>query len=145
MCENRELRRILGPNREEVTGDGRKWQNTELQNLYSSPNIFRIIKSRGMRWVGYARDEKCIHSLVKNSEGKRQIGTLRHRLEDNIKMDLKEIGWRLGLDSVGSQQEPVIGPCEHDNEPSTTNQRMEVAEYEGDHSPTSVVHSVTVK
>lgn len=102
VFENRELRRILGLNREEVTGDRRKWQNVELHNLYSSPNIFRVIKARGMRWVGYAKDEKCIHSLVKNSEGKRPLGTLKHRLEHNLKMDLKEIGWRLGLDSVGS-------------------------------------------
>jgi hypothetical protein len=48
-----------------------------------------------MRWVGYARDEKCVQSLVRNSEGKRPLGAPRHRSEDNIKMDLKEIGWRL--------------------------------------------------
>jgi hypothetical protein len=90
VFENRQMRRILGPNREEVTGDRRKLQNEELHNLYSSPNILGIIKSRGMRWVAYARDEKCIQSLVRNSEGKRPLGTPGHKLEDNIKMASKK-------------------------------------------------------
>jgi hypothetical protein len=86
---------VFGPNTEVVTGDRRKLQNEELHSWYSSPNITRIIKSGRMRWVEYARDEKCIQSLVRNPEGKRLLGTPRHRLEDDIKMDLKEIGWRL--------------------------------------------------
>jgi hypothetical protein len=52
VFENRVLRRIFGPKRDEATGDCRKLHNEELQNLYSSPNIIRIIKSRRMRWTG---------------------------------------------------------------------------------------------
>ena len=54
VYENRLLRRIFGPRRDEVTGDWRKLHNEELNDLYSSPNIFRVIKSRRMRWDGHA-------------------------------------------------------------------------------------------
>jgi hypothetical protein len=53
LFENRVLRRIFGPKRDDVTGDWRKLHNEELHNLYSSPNIIRMIKSRRMRWAGY--------------------------------------------------------------------------------------------
>jgi hypothetical protein len=53
VFENRVLRRIFGPKRDEVTGDWRKPRNGELHNLYSSPNIIRMIKSRRMRWTGH--------------------------------------------------------------------------------------------
>jgi hypothetical protein len=53
MVENRVLRRIFGPKRDEVTGEWRKLYNEELRDLYSSPNIIRIIKSRSMRWAGH--------------------------------------------------------------------------------------------
>jgi hypothetical protein len=52
VFENRVLRRICGPKRDDVTGDWRKLHNEELHNLYSSPNIIRMIKSRRMRWQG---------------------------------------------------------------------------------------------
>jgi hypothetical protein len=52
VFENRVLRRIFGPRRDEVTADWRKLHNEELHNLYSSPNIIRMIKSRRMRWAG---------------------------------------------------------------------------------------------
>jgi hypothetical protein len=52
VLENRVLRRIFGPKRDEVTGDWRKLHNEELHNFYSSPNIIRMIKSRTMRWAG---------------------------------------------------------------------------------------------
>jgi hypothetical protein len=70
--------------------------NDELHSLYSSPNIVRVIKSRRMRWAGHvARMEKgkgVYRVLVGRLEGKRQLGRPRHRWEDNIKMDLREIG-----------------------------------------------------
>jgi hypothetical protein len=53
VFENRVLRRIFGPKRDEVTGDWRKLQNVELYNLYSSPNLIKMIKSRRMRWAGH--------------------------------------------------------------------------------------------
>jgi hypothetical protein len=60
VFENRVLRRIFGPKRDEVTGDWRKLHNEELQNLYSSPNRIRKMKSRRMRWAGHVvrMDEK---------------------------------------------------------------------------------------
>jgi hypothetical protein len=54
VFENRVLRRIFGPKRDEVTGEWRKFYNRELHNLYSSPDITRQIKSRRMRWAGHA-------------------------------------------------------------------------------------------
>jgi hypothetical protein len=63
MFENRVLRRIFGPKRDEVTGEWRKHHNEELCDLYSSPNIVRLIKSRRMRWVEHVartgRGEAC--------------------------------------------------------------------------------------
>jgi hypothetical protein len=53
VFENRVLRRIFGPKRDEVTGEWRKLHNEELRDLYSSPSIIRIIKSRRMRWASY--------------------------------------------------------------------------------------------
>ena len=53
MFENRVLRRIFGTKRDEVTGEWRKLHNEELNNLYSSPNIVRVVKSRRMRWAGH--------------------------------------------------------------------------------------------
>jgi hypothetical protein len=69
--------------------------NDELHSLYSSPNIVRVIKSRKMRWAGHvARMEGrgVYRLLVGRPEGKRPLGRPRHRWEDNIQMDLREIG-----------------------------------------------------
>jgi hypothetical protein len=91
------LRRIFGPRRDEVTGDWRKLHNEKLHNLYSSPNIIRMVKSRRMRWAGHvARMGKTWNAyriLVGKSEGKRPLGRTRCRWVDNIKMDLREMGW----------------------------------------------------
>ena len=63
MFENKVLRRIFGPNRDDVTGEWRKLHNEELNDLYCSPNIVRVIKSRRMRWAGHVarmgRGEAC--------------------------------------------------------------------------------------
>jgi hypothetical protein len=92
--ENRVLRRIFGPKRDEVTGEWIKLHE-ELNDLYCSPNIVQVIKLR-MRWAGYvARMEErrsVYRVLVGKSEGKRPLGTPTHRREDNIKMDLQELG-----------------------------------------------------
>jgi hypothetical protein len=96
LFENRVLKRIFGPKRDEVTGDWRKLHNEELHNLYSSPNIIRMIKSRRMRWAGnVARMGEMRNGyriLVKKPEGKRPLGRPICRWVDNIKMDLREIG-----------------------------------------------------
>jgi hypothetical protein len=80
-----------------VTGVWRKLHNEELHKLYSLPSIIGMIKSRRMRRAG---DVACMGAqrnayriLVGNPEGKRPIGRPRHRWVDNIKMDLREIGW----------------------------------------------------
>ena len=94
VFENRVLRRILGPKRDEVTGEWRKLHNEELNDLYCSPNTMRMIKSR-MRWaVHVARMERgeVYRVLVGKPERKRPLGRHRRRWEDNIKMDLQEVG-----------------------------------------------------
>jgi hypothetical protein len=90
------LRRIFWPESDEVIGGWRKLHNEELHNLYCSPSIIRIIKSRRMRWAGHiarmGEKRNAYNILVGNPEGKRPLGRSRPRCEDNIKMDLKEIG-----------------------------------------------------
>jgi hypothetical protein len=93
IFENRVLR-IFGPKREE-DGSWRKLHDDELHDLYSSPNIVRVIKSRRMRWAGYVarmgEGRDAYRVLVGRPEGKRPEGRPRRRWEDNIKMDLGEI------------------------------------------------------
>ena len=103
VFENRALRGIFGLKRDEVTGEWRKLNNEELNDLYCSPNNFRVIKSRRMRWTGHvARVEESrgvYRVLVGKPEEKRSFGISRRRWENDIKMDLQEVGWRVcGLD-----------------------------------------------
>jgi hypothetical protein len=96
VFENRVLRRIFGPKRDEVTGEWRKLHNEELHNLYSSPDIIRQVKSRRMRWAGnvarMGEDRKMYKVSVGEPEGKRPLGRPRRRWEDGIRIDLREIG-----------------------------------------------------
>jgi hypothetical protein len=96
VFENRVLRRIFGPKRDAVTGEWRKLHDEELHNLYSSPDIIRQIKSRGMRWAGHVarmgEERKVYKVLVGKAKGKRPLGRPRHRWEDGIRMGLREIG-----------------------------------------------------
>ena len=96
VFDNRVLRRIIGPRRNEVTGEWRKLHKEELNDLYCSPNIVRVIKSRRVRWAGHVTlmgERRGLYRiLVGKPERKRPLGRPRRRLEDNIKMDLKEVG-----------------------------------------------------
>jgi hypothetical protein len=107
VFENRVLRRVFGPKRDEVTGEWRKLHNEDLHELYYSPYIVRVIKSR-MRWKGpVARleEERGVYRfLVGKPEGKRPLGRPRRRWEDNIKMDLQEVGCG-GMDWIGLAQD----------------------------------------
>ena len=108
VFENMVLRRIFGPRREEVTREWRRLHKEELNDLYSSPNIVRVIKSRRMRWAGHVahmgEEMGAYRVLVGKPEGKRPLGRPRRRWVDNIRMDLQEVGcWY--LDWIGLAQD----------------------------------------
>ena len=103
LREERKLRvfenmvfRIFGPRRDEVTEEWSRLHNEEVNDLYSSPNIVPVIKSRRMRWAGHVarmgEERGAYRFLVGKPEGKRPLGRPRRRLVDNIRMDLQEVG-----------------------------------------------------
>jgi hypothetical protein len=95
VFENRVLRRIFGPRRDEVIGEWRKLHNQELHDLYSSPSIIRIMKLRRMRWAWHVArmgaKRNAYRLLVGKPEGRRTLERPRHRWLDNIRMDLVEV------------------------------------------------------
>jgi hypothetical protein len=95
VFENRMLRKIFGPNRDEVIGGWRKLHNEKLHNLCCSPCIIRMIKSSRMRWAGHVArmwEKGNAHRiLVGKLDGNKPLGRPRRRREDNIKMDLREV------------------------------------------------------
>jgi hypothetical protein len=88
MSEKRVLRRIFGPMRDEATRESRKLHNEELNDLYCSPNIMRVIKSREKRWSTYGGEMRA-WGLVGIVEGKKPLERPRHRWEDNIKVNIQ--------------------------------------------------------
>jgi hypothetical protein len=96
VFENRVLRRIFGPKRDAVLGEWKQLHNEELNGLYSLPSIVRVIKSRRLRWAGHVvrvGEGRVVYSvLVVKPEGKRPLGRPWLRLEDNVWMDLQEVG-----------------------------------------------------
>ena len=96
VFENKVLRRVFEPKRDEVTGEWRKLHNEELRDLYSLPNIVRVVKSRRMRWAGHVAhmgEGRGVHRvLVGKPEEKIPLGRPRSRWEDNVKIDLREVG-----------------------------------------------------
>jgi hypothetical protein len=77
VFENRVLRRVFGPKRDEVTGEWRKLHNEALNDRYSLPNIVRVVKSRRMRWAGHVArmgEERGVHSVLVETLRKRPIG-----------------------------------------------------------------------
>jgi len=108
VFENMVLRRIFGTRRDEVKGEWMNLHNEEINNLYSSPNIVRVIKSRRMRWAGHVArmgEEKAVYRvLVGKPEGRRPLGRSRRRWVDNIRIDLQEV--RCGyMDWIGMAQD----------------------------------------
>jgi hypothetical protein len=106
VFENRMLRRIFGPKRDEVTGEWRKLHNEELLDLHSSPSIIRIMKAR--RWAGHlarmGERRNAYSLLVGKPEGRRPLRRPRRRWVDNIRMELGEVGWS-DVDWVGLAQD----------------------------------------
>jgi hypothetical protein len=116
VFENRVLRKIFGPKREEE-GSWRKLHNDELHSLYSSPNIVKVIKSRRMRWAGHVaclwEGRGVYRVLVGRPEGKRPLGRPRCRWGNNIKMPLREI-WINGANWIQVVQDGVqLCACEN--------------------------------
>ena len=108
------LRRIFGPKRDEVTGVWRKLHKEELNDLYCSPSTVRMMKSRRIIWVGHvarmAERRGVYRVLVGKPEEKRPLGRPRRRWDNNIKMDLQEVGCG-GMDWI-----ELAGTCECGNE-----------------------------
>jgi hypothetical protein len=110
VFKNRVLRRIFGTKRDGVTGEWRRLHNEELNDLYSSPNIIRVIKSRRMRWAGHVarmgEGRGSYWDMVGRPLGRRPLGRPRCRWEDNINMNLQEVGWG-GMDWIDMAQDRV--------------------------------------
>ena len=106
MFDNRVLRKIFGPKRDEVAGEWIRLHSEELYDLFSLPNIIRVIKSRVMRWAEHVASmgqrRGTFKVMMWRTDGNRQLGRARRRWKNNIKMNLQEIGWRDGLDRSGS-------------------------------------------
>jgi len=108
VFENMVLRRIFGPRRDEVMGKWRRLHNEELNDLYSSPSIVWLIKSRRMRWAGHVAhmdEERGVYRvLVGKPEGRRPMGRPRRRWVDNIRMDLQQVRCRY-MNLIGLAQD----------------------------------------
>jgi hypothetical protein len=110
VLENRVLRRIFGLKREEVAEGWRRLHNEELHNLYASPNVISVIRSRMIREAEYIAPlgevRNAYNISVGKPQGRRPLERLRRRWEDNITMDLREIEWEgdcIHVDSAGSE------------------------------------------
>jgi hypothetical protein len=121
VFENRVLRVIFGPKRDEVTGEWGKLHNGELHNLYSIPDIIRLIKTRRMRWAGLVacmvKDRKVCKVLVGKLGEKRPFGTPRHGCEDGIIMGFARGGGGREVYLPGSAQGSLASSRESGDEP----------------------------
>ena len=119
------LRRIFGPRRDEVTGKCWRLHNEELNDLYSSPNIMRVIKSRRMIWAGHVarlgEERGAYRVLVGKPERKRPLGRPRCRWVDNIRLNLQEVGceyvdW-IGLAQVRDKWRTLVSAVKNIRDP----------------------------
>jgi len=130
--ENRAIKRILGPKRDEATGEWRKLHNEELNDLHCTPNIVRVIKLRIIRLFALVASigerRVAFGVLVGKREGMRPLGGLMHKGKYNINtcMDLQEVGWGHELGSSGSGKGHVAVMCKCGNETSVC---IQCAEY----------------
>jgi hypothetical protein len=108
VFENRVLRRIFGPKVDEIIAYWRKLHNEELHNLYSSPDVIRMITSRRMRWESHiarmGKKRNAYRILVGKPEGKRPQGSPTHKWENNIKIGFRKVGWG-GMDWIDLAQD----------------------------------------
>jgi hypothetical protein len=108
VFENKVLKRIFGPKSDEVTGRWRNLHNEELRDLYSSPSVIRIIKSRSMRWAGHVarmgEKRNAYRLLVGKREGRRPVGRPRRRRVAHSRMELVEVAWG-DVDWIGLAQD----------------------------------------
>jgi hypothetical protein len=99
VFENRALRRVFGPKRDEVTGEWRRLHNEQRYALYVTVNMIRVMKSRRLRRTGHVARMGAKRSvyrvLVGKPEGRRPLGRPRRRWEDNIKVGFREVGWEV--------------------------------------------------
>ena len=100
MFQNKVLRKIFGSKKDEITGEWRTLHNAELHALYSSHNIIRSLNrddwNEQSTWARMEQSRNAYRVLVGKPEGKRPLGRPRRRWEDNIKMDLREVGCNPG-------------------------------------------------
>ena len=116
VFENRVLREVFGPKRDEVTGEWRKLHNEELSDLYSLPNIVRVVKSRRIRWAGHVArmgEGRRVHRvLVGKPEGNRPLGRPRCRWEDWMEFAQDRDRWRALVRTVRNLRVPKMrGIC----------------------------------
>jgi hypothetical protein len=123
VFENRVLRRIFGPKRD-VDISWRKLHNDELHSLYSSPNFVRVFKSRKMRWAGLVAcmgEGRAVYRvLVGRPGGKRPLGRPRRRWEDNINLNLRDVG----IDGTNWNQLAQLSELQCDNNLGSIVERM---------------------
>jgi hypothetical protein len=93
VFENRVLSRIFESKKNEVTGEWRRLHDEEFNALYSSPNVIRVMKSRRLKWAGHVARMGESRILVGKSDSRRPLGRPTRRWEDNIKLNLREVGW----------------------------------------------------